>query len=50
MLSDALKEMQSDSAKWDQCKGFFKVQTIPARASLLREGEVARFMYFVSRP
>jgi CRP-like cAMP-binding protein len=49
MLSAALKEMQSDSAKWDRCKGFFKEQTIPARASLLREGEVARFMYFVKQ-
>lgn len=47
MLSDALKEMQADAARWERCKGFFKVQQIPARTSLLREGEVARFMYFV---
>lgn len=47
MLSDAIKEMQSDSARWDRCKGFFKLKKIPARTSLLREGEVARFMYFV---
>jgi len=49
MFSDALKEMQSDSAKWDRCKRFFRVLTIPARTSLLREGEVARFMYFVKQ-
>jgi CRP-like cAMP-binding protein len=49
MLSDALREMQADAAKWDRCKGFFKVRTIPARTPLLREGDVARFMYFVKQ-
>jgi len=47
MLSKILHELQSDSAKWEQCKGFFKVLKIPAKTSLLREGEVARSMYFV---
>lgn len=47
MLSGALKEMQADPARWERCQGFFKVKTIPARTCLLREGEVARFMYFV---
>jgi CRP-like cAMP-binding protein len=49
MLSDAFKDMQADSAKWDRCKDFFKVKTIPARTVLLHEGEVARFMYFVKQ-
>jgi CRP-like cAMP-binding protein len=49
MLADAFRDMQADPAKWDRCKGFFEVQTIPARTSLLREGEVARTMYFVKQ-
>lgn len=47
MLSKALHELQSDRAKWERCKGFFKVLKIPAKTCLLCEGEVARFMYFV---
>lgn len=47
MLSNILRELQSDSAKWEQCWGFFAVRDFPARTSLLREGEVARSMYFV---
>jgi CRP-like cAMP-binding protein len=49
MLSAAFKEMQSDSARWDRCKDFFKVRKIPARTPLLREGEVARSMYVVKQ-
>ena len=49
MLSKILRELQSDGAKWERCKGFFKVLEIPARTSLLREGEVARSMYFVKQ-
>jgi CRP-like cAMP-binding protein len=47
MLSKILHELQSESAKWERCKGFFKVLKVPAKTSLLREGEVARWMYFV---
>jgi CRP-like cAMP-binding protein len=47
MLSKVLHELQSDRAKWERCKGFFKVSKIPPRTTLLREGEVARSMYFV---
>jgi len=47
MLSKALHELQSDPAKWERCRGFFKVLKIPAKTSLLREGEVAHSMYFV---
>ncbi len=47
MLSHALEEMQADAARWDSCKGFFKPVEVPAKACLLREGEVARQMYFV---
>jgi CRP-like cAMP-binding protein len=47
MLTKILHELQSESAKWERCKGFFKVLKIPAKTSLLREGEVARSMYFV---
>jgi CRP-like cAMP-binding protein len=47
MLSKALHELQSDPAKWERCRGLFKVLKIPAKTSLLREGEVAHSMYFV---
>jgi len=47
MLSNVLRDLQSEPAKWERCKRFFKVIEIPAKASLLREGEVARSMYFV---
>jgi CRP-like cAMP-binding protein len=47
MLSKALHELQSDRAKWERYKGFFKLLKIPAKTSLLREGEIARSMYFV---
>jgi CRP-like cAMP-binding protein len=49
MLAKILHELQSDGAKWERCKGFFKVLEVPARTSLLREGEVARSMYFVKQ-
>jgi CRP-like cAMP-binding protein len=42
-----LREMLSDPGKWDRCKRFFKMRDVPAKTSLLNEGEVARSMYFV---
>lgn len=47
MLPDALQAMQADPARWERCKRLFKLVEVPARTCLLREGEVARWMFFV---
>ncbi len=47
MLSHVLRELQSDPVRWEQCRGLVRVLDFPARTSLLREGEIARSMYFV---
>jgi CRP-like cAMP-binding protein len=42
-----LHELQSHPDAWDRCKGLFKIRKLAAKTTLLREGEVARSMYFV---
>lgn len=47
MPLNVLHELLSDPGRWDRCKPFFKMLDVPAKTSLLSEGEVARSMYFV---
>jgi CRP-like cAMP-binding protein len=47
ILVEALRVLQSDPTKWERSRRFFKGLDIPAKTSLLREGEIARRMYFV---
>jgi CRP-like cAMP-binding protein len=41
--------LQQDPVFWKKCQLLFKVKEWPARTTLLREGEVARHMYFVKK-
>lgn len=47
MALNILGEMMSDPDKWDRCRRFFRMLNVPAKTTLLNEGEVARSMYFV---
>jgi CRP-like cAMP-binding protein len=42
-----MRELQADVEAWERCKRLFSVRQFPAKTNLLREGEVARHMYFV---
>ena len=42
-----MRRLQSDPERWERCKRLFTVREIPSRTTLLREGDVARSMYFV---
>lgn len=35
--------------KWDQLKGILKPQEVPAKTTLLREGEISKTMFFVEK-
>lgn len=41
--------LQSNPALWDKCSHMFRVKEWPARTTLLREGDYARYMYFIKR-
>jgi CRP-like cAMP-binding protein len=47
MPPNLLQELESHPAAWEQCKGLFTVREVAAKTTLLREGEIARSMYFV---
>lgn len=48
-LASLYEGLRRDPVVWEQCQSLFKVKEFPARSTLLREGEVARHMYFVKR-
>jgi CRP-like cAMP-binding protein len=48
-LTSLYAKMREDPVLWKKCEPLFKVNEWPARATLLREGEVARHMYFVKK-
>lgn len=49
MLSTLYAELQSDPALWNRCRRMFKLKQWPARATLLREGDFARYMFFIKQ-
>jgi len=42
-------ELRRDPAVWEQCQRLFTVKQLPARATLLHEGEIAGHLYFVKQ-
>ena len=49
MPSNFVRELHSDPVAWERCKRLFTVQDVPEKTTLLREGDVARSMYFVKK-
>jgi CRP-like cAMP-binding protein len=41
--------VREDPALWSQCQHLFKIKDFPERTTLLREGEIARRMYFIRK-
>jgi CRP-like cAMP-binding protein len=48
-ISSLDAELRKDPVLWEKCSHMFKVKEWPARAILLREGDFARYMYFIKR-
>jgi CRP-like cAMP-binding protein len=47
MFLRLMNELQCDPDTWKQCQRWFRALEVPAKATLLREGEVAETMYIV---
>ncbi len=48
-LTSLYSGLRRDPVLWKKCEPLFTVKEWPARATLLREGEVARQMYFIKK-
>lgn len=49
MLDSLLKVLQSDKTRWNDFQNSFHNTTIPPRTILLKEGEIAKNLYFIKK-
>jgi CRP-like cAMP-binding protein len=49
MISNLIEHLKQDPEQWNQVKDYFKVLEVPPKAVLLREGEVAKNIYFIRK-
>jgi CRP-like cAMP-binding protein len=49
MLDQLLYQLRQDKTKWDKLAHLLKEREIPVKTTLLNEGEIAQYLYFVKR-
>jgi CRP-like cAMP-binding protein len=49
MLDKLLHTLEKDDSRWEKVRTFFHRKSIPPKTTLLEEGEIARYVYFIKK-